>query len=318
MDDAASRSPENGDAEPAAHALPRARLRPPPVRALPRERLLRSLAAAADHRVILVTGPAGSGKTTLLAQLADATPGPTAWLHLDAGDGREQTLLRHLGEVLAPVVPGLAGGGDPWASADAAAAALDAAAVTGPPVVLALDDLHVVADSPGEAALGRLVELTPPWLVLAATCRRAPRWNLSRLRVSGALVEIGPDDLRFRSWEVERLFADVYGEPLPPADLARLARGLEGWAAGLQLFHLATRGKHASERRRAVAALPAGRSSSATTSAATSSTSCPTTSGRSSSIRACSAASRPRCATGCATGPTAGGCSSTSRRSRCS
>src|SRR5262249_27977253 len=43
----------------------------------------------------------------------------------------------------------------------------------------------------------------------------------------------------------------------PPADLARLARGLEGWAAGLQLFHLSTRGKHASERRRAVAALPA-------------------------------------------------------------
>src|SRR4030095_4388344 len=71
------------------------------------------------------------------------------------------------------------------------------------------------------------------------------------------LREVGPDALAFRWWEVERLFADVYGEPLPPADLARLARGLEGWAAGLQLFHLATRGKHTSERRRAVAALPA-------------------------------------------------------------
>ena len=49
----------------------------------------------------------------------------------------------------------------------------------------------------------------------------------------------------------------MYGEPLPPGDVAQLARGLEGWAAGLQLFHLATQGKHTSERRRAVASLPA-------------------------------------------------------------
>ncbi len=35
-----------------------------------------------------------------------------------------------------------------------------------------------------------------------------------------------------------------------PGDLAVLARRTEGWAAGLQLFHLATRGRSADERRR--------------------------------------------------------------------
>ena len=77
-----------------------------------------------------------------------------------------------------------------------------------------------------------------------------PRFNLSRLRVSGQLTELSGDDLRFRSWEVERLFRDFYEEPLPPEDLARLARRTEGWAAGLQLFHLATRGRPPDERRR--------------------------------------------------------------------
>jgi DNA-binding SARP family transcriptional activator/energy-coupling factor transporter ATP-binding protein EcfA2 len=236
--------------------VPRARMRPPQVRALPRERLLRSLAAAGDHRLVLVTGPAGCGKTTLLAQYTAGLTEPTAWYRLDAGDRREATLLGHLAQALASVVASLdADAGAAWSSAEEAADTLER--VSAERVVLALDDLHVVAGTPAEAALGRLVELAPPWLVVAATCRQAPAWNLSRLRVSGALGEIGPDDLRFRSWEVERLFADVYGEPLPPADLARLARGLEGWAAGLQLFHLATRGKHTSERRRAVAALPA-------------------------------------------------------------
>ena len=42
----------------------------------------------------------------------------------------------------------------------------------------------------------------------------------------------------------------MYHDPVPPGDLAVLARRTEGWAAGLQLFHLATRGRSADERRR--------------------------------------------------------------------
>ena len=49
---------------------------------------------------------------------------------------------------------------------------------------------------------------------------------------------------------MEQLFRDVYHDPVPPADLAVLARRTEGWAAGLQLFHLATHGRSAEERRR--------------------------------------------------------------------
>jgi DNA-binding SARP family transcriptional activator len=150
-----------------------------------------------------------------------------------------------------------AAGGGGWATVEDAVRALEAAD-PGPhgEVLLALDDLHVIAGTPGEEALGEVLDLAPTWLRVAATCRQPPQWNLSRLRVSGDLFELDADDLRFRSWEVERLFADLYGEPLPPGDVAQLTRGLEGWAAGLQLFYLATRGKPVGDRRRAVASLP--------------------------------------------------------------
>src|SRR5581483_1018356 len=79
--------------------------------------------------------------------------------------------------------------------------------------------------------------------------------DLSRMRVSGELVDIGPDDLRFRTWEVEELFRDVYREPLLPEDVAALARRTAGWAAYLQLFFLATARKPLAERRRVLGSL---------------------------------------------------------------
>jgi len=90
--------------------------------------------------------------------------------------------------------------------------------------------------------------------VLCAS-RRPPSFPLSRLRLQGDLLELGPDDLRFRPWEVEQLFRDVYDQSLPPADLSTLTSRTEGWAAGLQLFHLASKGKSAAERHQLVASL---------------------------------------------------------------
>jgi DNA-binding SARP family transcriptional activator len=225
-----------------------AKVRVPVLAALPRERLEARLGEAFGKRLALVVAPAGSGKTTLLARFAATSGAPVAWYRAESWDADEHSFVQHLEASLSAAMPGLDGG---WRTVEDAARDLEAAAGTPPaPVLLVIDDFYYLEDTPAEAAFGRFVDYAPPWLAIVLATRVAPGLNLSRLRLADELLEVGTDDLRFRAWEVEQLFRDVYHDPVPPADLAVLARRTEGWAAGLQLFHLATRGRSPEERRR--------------------------------------------------------------------
>jgi DNA-binding SARP family transcriptional activator len=230
-----------------------AKVRVPAASALRRERLEARLETIWEKRLGVVIAPAGSGKTTLLAEFAAAAQVPVAWYRADTWDAEEAAILRHLEATLTTALTGLTGG---WTTVSAAASALDG--WSGGRALLVIDDIHTLEDTPAERTLGRFVEYAPSWLAVLIGSRVAPGFNLPRLRVAGELLEIGPDDLRFRSWEVERLFRDHYEHPVPPDDLAVLARRTEGWAAGLQLFHLATRDKSAEERRRILSAAGSG------------------------------------------------------------
>ena len=70
--------------------------------------------------------------------------------------------------------------------------------------------------------------------------------------LDGELEQLDGEDLRFRSWEVEELFRTVYQRPLSPEAAAALTRRTGGWAAGLQLFHLATARLSRTDRERAI------------------------------------------------------------------
>lgn len=233
---------------PARRPVP-GKVRPPRAGGLLRERLLARLADT-SHRLSLVVAPAGAGKTTLLAQLAARVDTPVGWYRPEPGDTSESDLVHHLEAALACTCLQVPRG---WTTVDDALGALEACAPE--PILLLVDDLHVLAGTAAERALERLVTYLPPGAALVAASRARPGLDLPRLRVAGELREIDADDLRFRAWEVERLFREVYDAPLPPEDLARLARRTEGWAAGLQLFHLATQARPWAERRRVLATL---------------------------------------------------------------
>jgi DNA-binding SARP family transcriptional activator len=224
----------------------------PPVHSLARERVDALLERIWQYRVGLVVAPAGSGKSTLLSRFAASANVPVAWYRAESWDAKTSTFLNHIETALTGALGDLPRG---WLTVEAAARALEA--WPGQRALLVIDDLHSLEDSPAEQTLERLIDYAPPSITFLIGSRALPTFNLSRLRVSGALLEIGAEDLRFRSWEVERLFRDFYGEPLPPEELAELARRTEGWAAGLQLFHLATHTKPAHERRRILKALGA-------------------------------------------------------------
>jgi DNA-binding SARP family transcriptional activator len=222
----------------------------PHVQSLARERVDGLLGRIWQHRVGLVVAPAGSGKSTLLAGFAASANVPVAWYRAESWDAKTTTLLSHLESAFTAALGSIP---ESWDSVETAARALES--WSGRRALLIIDDLHTLEDSPAERTLERLIDYAPPSITFLIGSRALPGFNLSRLRVSGSLLEIGSEDLRFRSWEVERLFRDFYRAPLPPEELAELARRTEGWAAGLQLFHLATRGKSPQERRRILTAL---------------------------------------------------------------
>jgi DNA-binding SARP family transcriptional activator len=212
--------------------------------ALPRQRLIRLLPEVVNRQLTLVVAPAGSGKTSLLNTYAELVSAPVAWFRPESTQSDERALVHRLERTITSALPGVARG---WQNVDDVVDALSKSTAR---CLLIMDDFHLLAGTPAERSVERLAEFAPAGLSLLIASRVLPSFNLPRLRVLDAVVEIGTDDLRFRSWEVEQLFRDFYGQHLPPEELATLTRHTWGWSAALQLFHVATRGKEARHRRR--------------------------------------------------------------------
>src|SRR5262249_15027246 len=122
------------------------------------------------------------------------------------------------------------------------------------------DDFQVAAGGPAESALeqfilDRFVGVNRPQLIVGSRMR--PELNPMRAEL-GTVTVLSGDDLRFRSWEVAELFADIYRYPLSPGDLDALMRHTDGWATGLHLFHLGAQGLGPVERRATIRALDGG------------------------------------------------------------
>ncbi|HEX8629388.1 MAG TPA: BTAD domain-containing putative transcriptional regulator, partial [Catenuloplanes sp.] len=214
---------------------------------LVRSRLLDELAGLRTARLALVVAPAGAGKTTLLAHYAAVWDGPVGWTRI----GAATTTAERLVQAIWQAIPGLPTA-DPPADVDGLLWALNR--FTGQNTLLIVDDLHLLGGPAATTALETVAAHAPGWLHLLVAGRCLPDFNLSRYEFADTCL-IDEERLRFRSWEVENLLRAVYREPLPPDDAAALTRRLSGWAAGLHMFHLSTRGQPLAERRRAVAAL---------------------------------------------------------------
>src|SRR5690606_2292745 len=109
------------------------------------------------------------------------------------------------------------------------------------PVVLVLDDYHVITDPRLHAAIAWLLDHGPTCLRLVLISRSEPPLPLARARARGALGELGVDDLRFSFDEARRFYAEVMGLRLDDPTVAQLEQRTEGWPAGAQLAALSLR-----------------------------------------------------------------------------
>jgi LuxR family transcriptional regulator, maltose regulon positive regulatory protein len=221
------------------------KLRCPPVRpgAVRRSLLIERLARAGPHPVVSVVAPAGYGKTTLLSQWAEANGQAFAWVSVDEADNDPKVLLTYVAEALDQVEPVgervFAALASPGSSVPGSVVPRLGSAFSSmtSPVVLVLDDVHVLHDRQCRDALSVLADHVPGGSRLVLAGRDEPPLRIARLRAEGRITEIGPADLSLTLGEAASLLRGA-GVELGEGDVAALHRRTEGWPAGLYLAAL--------------------------------------------------------------------------------
>ncbi len=204
----------------------------------------------AEVPVVLISAGPGWGKTTLLAQWEARSPRPFAWVNIDEADNDPVVLLTYVATALDRVAPIDAGVfealSSPGASVEGTIAPRLAAALAAVdrPLVLVMDDLHLLHEPAALDAVATLARHVRDGSQLALAARGAPALPLGALRARGLELELGVEDLRLDSAQADQLLRAA-GVELAEAEVAELTEHTEGWCAGLYLAALSIRARGA-------------------------------------------------------------------------
>lgn len=229
----------------------------PPTRPdlVPRKRLIEQLNAGLAGRIILISAPAGFGKTTLLSAWLQEHSDSAAWLSLDSEDNDSSRFWQYLIAAIQTLHPSI-GEGVRASLQTSQPAPMDALLTMfinelssiPSPLVLVLDDYHLIREESIHQNLDYFIEHLPPRIHLVIATRENPPLALSRWRARAELLEIRVADLRFTAEETSEFLNTISNLDLRDDDVAALEKRTEGWAVGLHLAALSlqaldTRGK---------------------------------------------------------------------------
>ncbi len=225
---------------------------PPRPNGVPRPSLITRMNEGLHRKLTLIAAPAGFGKTTLVGTWVAGCGRPVAWLSLDKEDNNPARFLTYLVAAVRTVAPAVGEGvlgalqsAQPPPTESLLTAFLNDMATLPDPVVLVLDDYHVIEARPVDSALTFLLEHLPSQIHVVIATREDPQLPLARLRARDQLTELRAADLRFTPAEAARFLEQVMGLDLSTDDIAALDARTEGWIAGLQLAALSLQGHHA-------------------------------------------------------------------------
>ena len=211
---------------------------------LPRPRLQERLRTVLDYPLVLVQAGTGYGKSTLLAELSSQVNN-FFWYTITEPDRDPLLFLAHLLSAFNQGGVGL--GESALRVLEESGGRVTTASLTplinsltiglDGPVVMVLDDYHLVMDVPEIAALvERLVDYHPPNFCLILATRQIPaNPAIKRWRVKGKVQTILSADLAFTVDEIQTLFSDQYRLPMQRNQAERLAEETDGWVIALQM-----------------------------------------------------------------------------------
>lgn len=218
-----------------------------------RRRLFTRLDEGLSGRLILACAPAGYGKSTLIRDWQAARAGTiyASWFTLDAGDNDSARFASYLMASLERALPQL---GETFQTARALAGS-SAAAVFEPsnkglavlvnafaaldkPLVMVLDDYHVITNYEVHKLLLVLLNYLPETVTIVVGTRVDLPLPLARLQSQGAMTSIRAVQLRFSAEEAADFLRLTMGLTLAEGAVALLVKRTEGWVSGLQLAGL--------------------------------------------------------------------------------
>lgn len=217
------------------------------------------------HRLTLLTAPAGYGKSALLAgyyvqmhgpRQASTLPIPPPapqpkiyWLSLDNSDNdlrfftfalMQALQLTHLltegvqSEVNHQTASAVVEATPLWPHAIIGALVNGLIEQDGQPLILLLDDCHLVHENEVYQLLDTLLARLPPQLHLVMAGRTTPPLALARLSSRGQLAEYPIGQLPFNLAETGELLNEHFQLALSTYELGAVYSYTEGWAAGLR------------------------------------------------------------------------------------
>ncbi len=210
---------------------------------VPRTDLTEQVFGAGGAKLVALNAPAGFGKTTLMLQMRQRFQSSgiaTAWLTLDAADNDAGRFVAMLAAALSAVLPSVtpsdtdALDGTVDATRDLALRLLEQLAAHPAPLVLFLDDAHVLESPAVLGLLHELVEQLPRGVQVIVGSVPA-NLRIGRLRAQGRLVELGASDLAFNVEETRLLLRHADGCHLSDQDVRLLHRAADGWPLAIRL-----------------------------------------------------------------------------------
>ena len=199
------------------------------------------------RQLTLVSAPAGFGKTTLARSFLTGKESFSAWYSLDHGDNERERFWLYLVSALKSVHKDLGRGTEEIlrSSSPGSDFSAESEIFLTPllnelfsleyPIILVLDDYHLINNSSIHQDMVFFIENLPPHFHLVITTRSEPPWPLARWRARGKMLEARQKDLRFTKDEAVRLFEEKKDLKLNDHQVQALHEKTEGWITGLQL-----------------------------------------------------------------------------------